>query len=429
MVALSARTAEALRARIADLRAALAPDGMIHSGVLGGGDLTDVAHTLAVRRTHFRHRVALFARDLADLRAQLDRLLAGAEPVRGDTDLDRVARDWQRGEGDLAAVFADLPGRPVSLPGYPFARDRHWIAAPAVPVPAAPVAAPVEVPEPAAPEAVEPVTLALAPDAPLVADHVVSGTPVLPGTATVALAVTAARRAGLTGPLRLRDVTWLRPLAVDRPTTATLTVGGTGFDLAPDGGEPCATGRLATGGEPERVDLVAARARCARSVPPADLYSAFDRAGLRYGPGFRVVTDLRAGADEVLATLAPREPDGHRPDPRVLDGALQTVAALVGERPTPLVPHSVDEVVVHADDGTPTHAHAVRASGEDRFDVRLCDADGRVLVSFAGLALRPHRGAAPAVPVYVPRWTPAPAPVRARGPVRGGGGHRAGAGV
>ncbi|WP_089156249.1 SDR family NAD(P)-dependent oxidoreductase [Micromonospora sp. NBS 11-29] len=119
--------------------------------------VADVAHTLACARVHHRHRVALLVDDRAELLASLDLLASGAPDARRSAatdatpapdpaellarlrdrpgggcppaeDLSGVARLYVRGHDvDWASVSPPDRHRRLSLPGYPFARDRHWV--------------------------------------------------------------------------------------------------------------------------------------------------------------------------------------------------------------------------------------------------------------------------------------------------------------
>jgi acyl transferase domain-containing protein/aryl carrier-like protein len=128
------------------------------AGAVAGLDLAAVAHTLRRGRVALAARAVLLAEDAAALAAGLaalaeDRaappavtLLRDATPsaaarmmaetaegqalLRGlvaARDLERLARLWLEGaEIDWDGLSA--PGqRPVELPTYPFARDRHWL--------------------------------------------------------------------------------------------------------------------------------------------------------------------------------------------------------------------------------------------------------------------------------------------------------------
>ncbi|WP_157172289.1 beta-ketoacyl synthase N-terminal-like domain-containing protein [Nocardia pneumoniae] len=143
LVVLSARTEAALRAHARRLR-----DHLVREP---GIPLGDLAHTLATR-TPFRHRLSVVAEDVGHVVEFLDSYLDGAHDAdsadgRENEVLSRVLSAalrpgtvdrrellvaagvlFRRGvEPDWAAV--NLPGRPISLPTYPFQRQRHWVTA------------------------------------------------------------------------------------------------------------------------------------------------------------------------------------------------------------------------------------------------------------------------------------------------------------
>ena len=162
LVVLSARTAAALRRQADDLRRWLArhPDA----------SLARVAYTLLAGREPFSERLALIVPSLADLDHALADWLAGTgpalhgslgpgrpltpDPAPADpTDRHALARAWVSGATlDPARLYPDPHPQRLSLPGYPFARDRHWIP---VPPPAA-TTSPIVAPAPAAAPATEP---------------------------------------------------------------------------------------------------------------------------------------------------------------------------------------------------------------------------------------------------------------------------------
>ncbi|MEV6252799.1 beta-ketoacyl synthase N-terminal-like domain-containing protein [Nocardia sp. NPDC051911] len=138
LVVLSARTEAALREHAHRLRERLVRDPDIR--------LSDLAHTLATR-TAFQHRISTVADNVGQVVEFLDAYLAraGKDPDGDDHEalnlllaaalrpgtvdhrdlLHAVGRLFERGiEPDWTAVNA--AGRPVSLPTYPFQRERHW---------------------------------------------------------------------------------------------------------------------------------------------------------------------------------------------------------------------------------------------------------------------------------------------------------------
>ena len=111
--------------------------------------LSDMAWTASVGRSHFSHRAALVFRDAASLRHQL-RLLADAggaveasaanssqpatadpTPIAGDGFIEGVASDYEEGRAvPFESLFQGEERRRISLPSYPFQRQRFWADAP-----------------------------------------------------------------------------------------------------------------------------------------------------------------------------------------------------------------------------------------------------------------------------------------------------------
>ncbi|WP_329395186.1 SDR family NAD(P)-dependent oxidoreductase [Streptomyces melanogenes] len=121
---------------------------------LGDADLAAVARTLQTGRVALDERLAFTASSIASLKEHLDAFVADpAAPgtrlrgtVRPDGDVPRETAEtvrawWEQGQYDellarwvrgLAVDWASLHGahapvRRVSLPGYPFARERYWL--------------------------------------------------------------------------------------------------------------------------------------------------------------------------------------------------------------------------------------------------------------------------------------------------------------
>ncbi len=153
LVVLSARTAPRLQEQVAQLL------GAVQQGLVTDDNLIDAAYTLQVGREAMDERLALVADSAADLAAKLSGLCDG-------TEVDGVHRDQgKRQRGEFATLSADddmadtveawirkgkytqllalwvkgfafdwnrLYGahrpRRMSLPTYPFARDRYWLA-------------------------------------------------------------------------------------------------------------------------------------------------------------------------------------------------------------------------------------------------------------------------------------------------------------
>src|SRR5690606_24468229 len=242
----------------------------------------------------------------------------------------------------------------VSLPTYPFARDRYWFQRAA--------------------SAARPRAGAAAPWHPLVqvnvsdffeqryqsvfsgnefflADHQVAlgegRQKILPAVAyleMVRAAVDHALRGSIDAQqVQLSDVVWAEPVLVDGPTRVTIELvaiddGGvrfavnTGADNSEMHQHCSGYARLAPAASGDAIDLPAI-SNGLESVAPAALYAAFDALGVHYGPAFRCIQSLRRGADQVVAELVAsdrnREDAGYVLPLGLLDSALQACLGLV----------------------------------------------------------------------------------------------------
>ncbi|MGW1871195.1 SDR family NAD(P)-dependent oxidoreductase [Streptomyces mauvecolor] len=309
---------------------------------------------------------------------------------------------------DVHTLFP-RPGRVVALPAYPWQRERHWNGAPnwwgrvtsdgTVDRPLLGQRAAV-----ADPIWHGPLSSARAP---WLDDHRVGTVRVLPGTAYLEAAFEAGREALDTGTLEVTDLSI---------TTACVLPGEDSTDevllqtsLEPQTGAVGVASRTgATGGwqqhargrvrrlhraVPDRVDLVALTARL---VPDsvADHYAALSRAGVRYGPAFHVLTDLRAGDGEVLSAYQLQaDTTGYLAHPALVDGALQTGCRLLGGRDDVrlFLPVGIEGARLWREPASSGYVHAravVLGEREAVWDLQVLDPDGRVSLELTGCRLR-----------------------------------------
>ncbi|EHY87756.1 SDR family NAD(P)-dependent oxidoreductase [Saccharomonospora azurea] len=320
-----------------------------------------------------------------------------------------VARLWRSGVAiDWTRYYSGERRGRVPLPTYPFEGRRCWMPA------AAPVVTTTtqDGPHPLLGTNVSTMRgsafeLALSGDEFVVADHVVFGDRVFPAAGYVELARAAGEVAGETRVGALRSVSFDRLVPVGaRGETLRIDLlprdaGALDFTIrSRDGG--CARGELVLGGsEPEPpVDLDGIRARCTTERAGAECYRAFERHGLRYGPNFRVLREVRLGEREAVASLALTGDDERLPlHPCLLDGAFQTVVALLSEdagaseADTPsFLPLGFGELRILAP--LPSECHAVvrlRDSGGRKTataDLTVTDDDGTVVAQVRALVVR-----------------------------------------
>jgi len=357
LLPLSAKHRDALRALAARYAA---PLGKIAAAGSGGVSLADICHTAATGRSHYEHRLAVVAETAAQARERLEAFLAGesaeglfissgettssqgASPQPDDSDWPAMLRslatryvaghdvDWDR----LAREFA---GRKVSLPTYPFQRRRYWIgptgSGPA-PSPAAGLARASVHPllghrvhSAAAAELVQ-FENVIAPSRPAyLQDHRIAGTPVLPASAYLEIALAAGRAVepdrelAVEGLVLEQAVQFFEGRA--RVVQVVLRPDGPArrfelhsrLELPPDNDGPPQWTRHATARlvplerapASASIDLAELRRRCREEMSLSGFYERMQEFGLSYGPTFRGLRRLWRGEGEALAEV--RLPD------------------------------------------------------------------------------------------------------------------------
>ncbi|MBX3711492.1 MAG: SDR family NAD(P)-dependent oxidoreductase [Lysobacter sp.] len=377
--------------------------------------------------------LALLAGD-DDMAAAVDRWVA-----RGK--LEKLAELWVRGYAlDWTRLKPDARPALVPLPTYPFERKAYRFDSGAIRragVVYAPVGVAVAAPHPLLHRNGSDLygqryVSVFDGSETFLSDHRIGDTAsarrVLPGVVALEMArgaVDLALPADAPRTLVLRNVAWTQPVVVDAPVTlaleldavdeATVEFALRSEPVADDAQTHC-SGRIEAVApiDVAPLDLDALRGRMSPGPSPDTLYATFAAMGLHYGPAFRGLVALHRGAGEVLAELAPPHADGDACalPPALLDSALQSALALAdaGDASAPAVPFALESLAVHA----PCAARMwvwLREStlpGAElrKFDLDLCDAQGRVCVSIRGLSARRLRlPAAQSLLVARPAWT------------------------
>ena len=452
LVPLSARTAGQLKRKAEDLAAFVRR----HEGAL---DLQSLAYTLQVGREAMDARLALVVTGTAQLADKLDAVVAGELAIeqcyQGQVAQDREGVSVLGRDEDMAeaigkwmsrrklAKLADLwvqgleldwrllyrANRPslISLPAYPFARDRYWLGRPAAPGPGvarAPALHPL-VHANTSDLYQQCYTSEFYGDEFFLADHQIAADggaslKMLPAVAYLEMARAALALAlrGHEGARRveIRNVAWSQPIVVagrQRVAIALSPAGGDKVDFevltgVEDGQhrQVHCQGQAEVGpaAAPARLDLEALEARMTGSALPVErLYDDYARLGIHYGPSFRCIAALRTGRGEALAELALPGGEEHAANdydlhPGLLDSALQASIGLLAD-PAGLadgaaVPFALDSLALLAPCAPRMLAwvreapQAADGDGITKIDIDLCDPDGRLCVTLRGLAAR-----------------------------------------
>ncbi|MEU7630023.1 SDR family NAD(P)-dependent oxidoreductase [Nocardia sp. NPDC049220] len=354
---------------------------------------------------------------------------------------------------DWGLLFAGRGVRRVGLPTYAFQHQRYWLAAEGsgdVRASGLEVAdhpllgAAVWLPD--SDGVVLTGRLSLS-SHPWLADHVVGGAVLVPGTAFVELALHVG---ALVGSPRLAELVVAKPLIVPSVGAVELRVMAAGPD---DAGSRVVSvySRPQHTGEPDRAEWVRHATGTlgaqvpsswagltaltedwppveASPVPIGDVYTELAARGYRYGPVFQGLTALWRRGDEVFAELdlpdqAQVSAGRFGVHPALLDAALHAV--LLGGLTDPaapgeiLVPYSWENVDIHAVGAASARVRVVAAepgTGSHQVMLTLLDSQNAPVVEVATVTLRPVAlgtlGATspPNSKLHQLRWVPLTAP-------------------
>ena len=345
--------------------------------------------------------------------------------------LQLMARTYSWGCNlDWSAV---LPGEcaPVDLPTYAWAHEPYWLPAPRATAGArnAAITGPAGYPgrRITSPALTRPVFELDAQDPVFesFADHAIGGTVRVPATGIVELFRSAAIGAGMMSPL-VRDVGVMRaiePKALRRLQVllAEGVIGRAEICVeTPDGDWAVdATAEIT----PAVQDASARVAEMLRHVDEAadltpvsadDFYDTLAEAGITFGPAYRLLRGIRAGANCANGEIAiERGPawDGAI-NPAILDAAAHLCIAVLNHDPAhagrALLPWAVDGYHVFDANAVPSKACAVLTGNDSlsaSFDVVLLDATNSPVAWLEGWRLR--RMAFNTAVLRVSAWTPA----------------------
>lgn len=347
--------------------------------------------------------------------------------------LESVAALYTRGvEIDWAAFDAGYARRTVTLPRYPFRRERHWIEQPAAASRSVArerlhVLLGWEVRQAATADRIFETEISVE-LFPYLEDHRIFGSLLLPSPALMEIARAAGTELFGDATPVISDLSVHRalPFSEGQPLTIQLVAapprdGVAEFrivGLDTDGSwQSLATGRLATApaqravldatsDASRRAALNAIRARVAEPVDVTEYYRRLEALGLTFGPRFRGVAQITRRDGEALGRMElpdalARDAESYGLHPALLDACFHVIgAALPGAgaalNDAFLLMH-VERIRLHR---RPTRAfwNHVVVRGEGRIDVatqetftadlRLLDDDGTLIAEFEGLHLK-----------------------------------------
>lgn len=360
-------------------------------------DLDDIGFTLRMGRKSFEYRLAIIAKTKDELVEKLTLFIDGKKDdfvlsgyVQGVRNIGKLLNNKEK-EGFVKIVsesndpqklaqlwvegfIVDWQGliqekrRKISLPTYPFADKRHWVAkqknknllrahSGSHPL--------IDVNESTFERQIFKKTFH---DKEFfIYDHLVSDIPTLPGVAYLDMVRKAGELAAGRKVQKIKNIIWVNPITVvnSEPTNVWIELKPNGEQVNFEVFEQNAVGEklLFSQGklsyatrqeqEDEFIDIKGILARCSKVMDGKDAYPLFRTLGLNLGPSFQVLQEVYKNEEEMLALM--EIPDVRSNDfldfmlhPSLIDGTGQTAMAaqLSGKKTSGeiFVPYSFGEV-------------------------------------------------------------------------------------
>jgi len=431
LVALSAKTLDSLKAYAIKLGAFIAAHRHVR--------LVDLAYTLQTGREAMPERVVFLVGNSDELIAKLQDFTGGKQAIdhywTGQVDDDRLpsfaaekfegrltqlAELWVQGYApDWLALYGEAKPQRMHLPTYAFADEYYWASADEGKADNAPTHLHPLLQQNTSDLAQQRYSSLFTGKEFFFDGHRVQGQKILPGVAYLEMARAAVERAaGHLEPggrmLTLKNVFWLRPLAVDdQGVTVHIGLypedgGAIAYRIYTDSGPGDAViysqgvAAFSAARQPAMLDLPYLQATIQHPIAPERCYEIFSHAGVDHGEMFHGIREIRTGHDEVLAKLvlpasmsATEQQFGLHPS--LMDSALQAALGMAlpdGEENAgqAALPFALEELQILAPCKTELWCWIRRAdtAGEtlDKLDIDLCDGQGRVCVSIKGFISR-----------------------------------------
>jgi acyl transferase domain-containing protein/NADPH:quinone reductase-like Zn-dependent oxidoreductase/SAM-dependent methyltransferase/acyl carrier protein len=361
-------------------------------------------------------------------------------PVGEGTWLPSLREDrdnWQQmletlGQLYVNGVDVNWPGfyqnrraRKVTLPTYPFQRERHWVDSPppsqshagGAAMPATATGHPLLGSRLRSAVPVFEQELSAA-SIPFVEEHRVFGKPVLPATAYLELALAAAGETFDGRECAIKNLVLIRPLMLPEDERRTIQVvineaeqGAPTFQIfclqGKDKWMLHATGEISLVAHddrvPEPVDIAEIQRRCNQKVEPEAFYESLRLRGLEFGPDFRGLEALWKRDAEAIGSvqiagslLAETEP--YRIHPAFLDACLQPIAVVLPDAGTQTyLPHRLESfrLFLPPPDRVWSYVALRNSVGGDNdavvADIDVLNDEGQKVCEVRGLVLRRAR--------------------------------------
>lgn len=411
-VPLSAKNEDQLRVYASRLHAYL------DQGRTAALDIANIAYTYQTGRESMDARVVFKVKNLDELHAALQCFAEGENsenilsPNNTSAD-DTAVREWLEGASSHFDRNTETSPCRISVPTYPFARERHWMDVFAARKDAS------SVPHPLLHRNVSnfdhiAFETTLRGDEPVWSDHHVGDDQVLPGTvyAEMIYSSVSIMRNDNKKRLSIQDMVILRPV-IGNKGAVTLETRLKRLDETTISAEIL---RRNKSGETSTIVQASVKVSERTEIPPVSLsqiaddmpyavstkecYETLIKSGVHHGPLFQVLKQVKTDGKQVLAQLKlPRKMVASHKSlpvhPLLLDGAIQAWVGLNSERSRgAAVPFSCDEIEVYQPCEPEMWVHLrLSANGKTNasslhLDIMLLNKKGIICVAMKNLVLR-----------------------------------------
>ena len=392
LVLLSAMNEERLREYVNQL--------LVYAGKEMKVDLANLSFTLQVGREAMKERLAIVASDTKELidglkdwrqkKPSASIYHGSATPGTGrkkikkkeeeellktlleTRDLARLAEMWTIGiDIEWEGLYPERQPLRMALPTYPFNKKRYWISENSRPAKDAGTELknlhPLVSYNSSTLKGVS-FTSSLSATEFYALDHQVHEEKIFPGSGFLEIASFSGSIAGEQKVWKIQDIVWMHPLSFKggpQLVQTCLKPNGTGtyYEISSLNDEDekivHAEGKLVFQSESnytpvaeEGIAVKALKEKCSRPQDSDNFYNLFKKVGFNYGPAFRTVQEFYVNHSFALSKIKVAD---HLKDsfdhfvlhPSMLDGAMQTVAGLMGSiSDTPYLPFAIDEIEI-----------------------------------------------------------------------------------
>lgn len=338
-------------------------------------------------------------------------------------NLDKLAQLWITGiEVNWESLYTRNKPNRISAPTYPFAKERYWVSDQVAQEKRA-VAEPIR-------SQLHPLisynssTLrevrftSLLSDSEFYAiDHQVNGEKIFPGSGFIEIANVSGNLAGEQKVCKIRDIVWAHPLSFKKgpqfiQTSLKPNGSGTEFKITSHDDENeqivHSEGKLffQNNNNPsisiENISIQKLKEQCSESLESSYYYKVFNQAGFNYGLAFKTIQEFYVHESFALSKLKLADHlkvnfDRFTLHPSIIDGALQTVAGLIGQTGStvPHVPFAIDEIEIFRSLPQTCYAYVQVVNVEARspsdikkFTIKIINEAGDVLVEIKNFYVR-----------------------------------------